>query len=161
MASVRLQSNNWNLVAQAIKTEITRQHYLITKTRHDILKLPIRYEEKQVSLSQKVEDMRRTILADIEYKEVHHDAEVQGSLNLEQLEDLRDQLFDFESKIEEIERTIKRLKDILYWVESAAKKQDTVFDKELRIPSSDPLVKFPSVEDEDTEQMVWENTEII
>jgi hypothetical protein len=148
------------MVATAIKTEITRQMYLITKTRHDILKLPINFEKKGVSLISQVEDMKRTIFADCEYKEVHNDAEVQGNLSLEQLEDLKKHLLDYEEKIAAIEKTITDLENTLYWVECAAKKADSVFDKEMRVPSSDSLVKFPTFEDEDTEELIWKNTEI-
>ena len=134
MANVRLMGKHWELVAIAIKTEMLRQTYLITKTRHQILKLPIKCVHHGISLEDQVAELKKTIIADCEFKSVHPDAEVQGNLNLNQLEDLRQQLFALENRIADINRVIDKYKDILYFVETASKKPDTVFDKDVHIP---------------------------
>ncbi len=157
MANVRLMGKHWGLVAVAIKTEMLRQTYLITKTRHQILRLPIKCIHHAVSLEDQVAELKRTIIADCEFKKVHPDAEVQGNLSLNKLEDLKEQLLDFEDKIADITRVIDKYKDILYFVESASKKPDTVFDKDVHIPGE----KVPFTGDwgifTDEEKETWMN----
>lgn len=159
MATVRLMGKHWELVANAINTEILRQKYNITRTRHAILNLPIEYNKIEGTLAEKVSQMKRTIIADCEYKAIHHDAEVQGNKTLEEMKELKSQLFDLEIKIAETTRTIEKYKDILYFVEAASKKADTVFDKDVHIPGE----KVPFTGDwgifSDSEKETWMNVD--
>lgn len=156
MAIVRFLGKHWALVANAINTEILRQNYIIIKTRHQILKLPIKYNETNGTLTEKVAEMKKTIIADCEYKAIHHDAEVQGNKTLEEIQDLKQQLFDLENSITDTTRVIEKYKDLLYFIEAASKKPDTVFDKDVHIPGE----KIPFTGDwgifSDEEKDLWD-----
>ncbi|MBR6252398.1 MAG: hypothetical protein IKR04_00910 [Clostridia bacterium] len=135
MALVRFMGKHWGLVANAIKTEILRQNYIITRTKHQILRLPIQRIETNGTLDEKIAELKKIIIADCEYKAIHHDAEVQGNKTLEELEDIKQQFFDLENKISDTTRVIEKYKELQYFIEAASKKPDTVFDKDVHIPA--------------------------
>jgi len=134
MANVRLKAKNWELVHHSILTEIKYQSFLATKKKHELLKLPIAFKNSPGTLDQKVAEMHDTILADIEYKNLHPEAEVQNGKTPEELEELKSQLIILQYEIDEINRKIKKLQDIIYFVGKASEKQDTFLDKEAVRP---------------------------
>ena len=134
MATVRFQANDWKKVAQAIKTELLHQKYLAIKKKHEILKLPVLYDQKDGPLDKRIYEMKKTLHADYTYKEIHPEANVQNGLSLEELDELKSRLSNMESELTTIIRDTDKYEDLLYYVEKASEKQDTIFDGEAKRP---------------------------
>ena len=90
MALVRLKQNDWKKALDSIATQIKYKHFLAVRKKHQILKLPIVYNDKLPdTLDDKIERMISTIRADRDYKAVHPEADVQNDKSLNDIEALK------------------------------------------------------------------------